>query len=117
MVVNGGKVTAHTKSLGIVSGYHREDQMTQPVPQKKSLKTGVAIACVLGGLLAPCILSAVIQGVFGSRGNGSRMRARERPWYPLRDLIPAEDRVELDKDWNELLDSVDDMEKDLNKGL
>ena len=45
------------------------------------------------------------------------MRARERPWYPLRDLIPAEDRVELDKDWNELLDSVDDMEKDLNKGL
>ncbi len=91
--------------------------MTQPVPQKKSLKTGVAIACVLGGFLAPCILSAGIQGVFGIRGNASRMKARERPWYPLRDVIPAEDRVELDKDWNELLDSVDDLEKDLNKGL
>ncbi len=91
--------------------------MTQPVPQKKSLKTGVAIACVLGGLLALCILSAGIQGGFGIRGNGWRMRARERLWYPLRDLIPAEDRVELDKDWNQLLDSVDDLEKDLNKGL
>lgn len=94
--------------------------MTQPVPQKKSLKTGVAIACVLGGLLAPCILSAGIQGVFGSRGNGSRMRARERPWYPLSHLIPAEDRVELDEGWNELLDaaedSVDRFEEDLKKG-
>ena len=109
-------MTAHTNSLEIVSGYHREVQMTQPVPQKKPLKNGVAIACVLGGLLAPCILSAGIQGVFGSRGHGSRMRARERPSYPLRDLIPAEDREELDKSWNELLDSVDDLEKDVFKG-
>jgi hypothetical protein len=48
------------------------------------------------------------------------MRARERPWYPLRDLIPAEDRVELDEGWNELLDaaedSVDRFEEDLEKG-
>ena len=94
--------------------------MTRPVPQKKSLKTGLAIACVLGGLLAPCILAAGIQGALGSRGNGSRMNTRERPWYPLRDLIPAERRVELDKGWNEVLDSAEDcvdrFEKELNKG-
>ena len=88
--------------------------------QKKSLGTGVAIACVLGGLLAPCILAAGIQGVFGLQGNGSRMNPRERLWYPLRDLIPAERRVELDKGWDEVLDSaeecVDRFERELNKG-
>ncbi len=94
--------------------------MTRPISKMKSLKAGVAIACVLGGFLAPCIVTAGIQGVFGLRGNGARMRTRERPWYPLRHLIPAEDRVELDKGWNELLDaaedSVDRFEEDLKKG-
>ena len=106
--------TSETETKGVLVG-------EVGIPrQKKSLGTGVVIACVLGGLLAPCILAACIQWGFGLQGNGSRMNPRERPWYPLRDLIPAEDRVELDKDWNELLDSAEDsvdrFEKDLNKG-
>ncbi len=68
---------------------------------------------MLGGLLAPCILTAGFQMVFGLQGKGAA--TREHPTYPFRELLATEDREEVDQEWNELLDSVDNLNESLNQ--
>ena len=50
---------------------------------------------------------------FGLRGKGAT--TRERPTYPFRELLATEDREEVDQEWNELLDSVDNLNESLNQ--
>jgi len=50
---------------------------------------------------------------FGLRGKGAT--TRERPTYPFRELLSTEDREEMDQEWIELLNSVDDLNESLNQ--
>ena len=51
--------------------------------------------------------------VSGLQGKGAA--TREHPTYPFRELLATEDREEMDQEWNELLDSVDDLNESLNQ--
>ena len=51
--------------------------------------------------------------VFGLQEKGAT--TRERPPYPFRELLATEYREEMDQEWNELLDSVDDLNESLNQ--
>ena len=46
-------------------------------------------------------------------GKGSNNKGR--PTYPFRELLSTEDREEMDQEWNELLNSVDDLNESLNQ--